>query len=315
MKIIDKPTIQKVIAATPAEQQIAFIEAAFTSLSDGTASVPPVGHLVFQEPPGDLHIKYGYIQGDPYYVIKVASSFYNNSDLGLSNNNGMMLAYDANTGTPLALLQDEGYLTDLRTAIAGAVAAKHLGPSDVKCIGIIGTGVQARMQLQSLAQITQCRKVVVWGRDSAKSSTFKDEMEADGFSVYIASTTSELASHCNLIVTTTSSTSPLLSLADIQPGTHITAMGSDMPGKQELDSAILQVAEIVACDSVSQCLTQGEAAFAVERGEDHGAGFTTIGDIIISPINRSDNAITVADLTGIATQDIKITNLVLNQFL
>lgn len=114
-------------------------------------------------PPGDVHLKYGYIQGDAYYVIKIASGFYENQKLGLPSSNGLMLLFCQKTGELLSILLDEGYLTDLRTATAGAIAAKYLAPRKVNCIGIVGTGTQARLQLRNLKRITDCRNVIVWG--------------------------------------------------------------------------------------------------------------------------------------------------------
>ena len=165
MKLLNKKEITEVIRNTDPNELIKYIETAFISYSDGTANIPPVGHLGFEAPPADIHIKYGHIKEDPYYVIKIASGFYDNPSIGLPSSNGMMLAFDAKTGTPACILSDEGYLTDLRTALAGAVAAKHLAPKHVSCIGIIGTGIQARFQLQYLKHVTDCKTVFVFGRD------------------------------------------------------------------------------------------------------------------------------------------------------
>lgn len=311
MRIIDLSQIRKVIAESSCEDLLQCIEDAFTALSDGSANVPPVGHLGFTEPPGDMHIKYGYIKDAPYYVVKIASGFYQNQNIGLPNNNGMMLVFNAKTGLPECLLQDEGYLTDLRTALAGAVAAKHMGPQDVKAIGIIGTGIQARMQLEMLNWITDCKEVYVYGRSTAKSVQYQEDMNKQGFSVSVSTSPADVAAHCNLIVTTTASQKPLLFASDIRPGTHITAMGADAPGKQELDPEILSKATILACDSKAQCLHHGETHFAVSEGLIEEDRVKEIGSLLKAPARRKKSDITMADLTGIATQDIKIASFVL----
>lgn len=311
MKIIGLDQIRQVIAKSSREALIQCIEEAFVALSDGSATVPPVGHLGFSQPPGDMHIKYGYVKDDPFYVVKIASGFYENQAMGLPNNNGMMLVFNAKTGMPECLLQDEGYLTDLRTALAGAVAAKHLGPEQVEAIGIIGTGVQARMQLEILSWITDCKKVFVYGRSADKSKQYQADMNEQGFSVHICQTPAEVAAHCNLITTTTASQIALLSASDIRPGTHITAMGADAPGKQELDPEILNRASLVACDSKDQCLHHGETQFAVTKGLIREEEVTEIGELVKTPFERTEDDTTVADLTGIATQDIKIASFVL----
>ena len=111
-----------------------------------------MGELSFNDPPGDVHIKYGYITGDEYYVIKIASGFWNNEQLGISNGQGMMLLFKQQTGQCEAILLDDAYLTDVRTAVAGAICAE-LFTNEVNCIGVLGTGLQARMQVQYLKNI------------------------------------------------------------------------------------------------------------------------------------------------------------------
>ena len=312
MNILSKEEIIQIANNIESENQIKYIESAFLAYSDGSANVPPVGYLGFDNPPGDVHIKYGYIQNDPYYVIKIASGFYNNIESNLPVGNGMMLAFNAQTGMTECLLQDEGYLTDLRTGLAGAIAGKHLGPKITNRIGIIGTGVQARLQLTSLAYVNPCKEVLVWGRDRVKAEKYKNDMQNAGFNVEIANTIAEVPASCNLIVTTTPSKTPLLKAEQILPGTHITAMGSDADGKQELDPEILGKAVTVACDSISQCADHGEVFHAIQAGLLNTEELIEVGQAISNPIQRDKNAITVADLTGIATQDIKITSMVLD---
>ncbi len=308
MKLLDKPVIEHIIAAIPNEELLACIAQAFVAYSNGSATVPPVGYLKLAAP-GDVHIKYGHIKNDPYYVIKIASGFYNNPALGLPSSNGMMLVFNATTGAPECLLQDEGYLTDLRTALAGAIAAKHMAPP-VKQIGILGTGIQARLQLQWLKAVTPCRKVLVYGRTKEKALEYQQAMNRKGFEVCIANSVQEVAQQCNLIVTTTPSNQPLIAAADVQPGTHITAMGADAEGKQELEASLLLKATVV-CDSIQQCVDHGEACHAVKAGM-APEQLLEMGDVIEQGLNRTDNMITIADLTGIATQDIKIAALTLH---
>ncbi|MCP4721644.1 MAG: ornithine cyclodeaminase family protein, partial [Desulfobacteraceae bacterium] len=233
------------------------IEKGFIAYSRGEVIVPPVGELVFKNPPGDTHIKYGYIKDTPFYVIKIASGFYENPALGLASSSGLMLVCSQKTGFPLAILLDEGYLTNVRTAVAGQIAAKHMAQKKIRAIGVLGTGIQARMQVAWLSSVTPCKKIFVWGRTPKNLKLYKKEMETKGYEVTMAKTPADVAKACNLIVTTTPSRTPLLTEADIRPGTHITAMGSDTPQKQELDSNILKKADLVVADSVSQCRERG----------------------------------------------------------
>ncbi len=291
---------------------VPIIEEGFVAYSEGKAVVPPVGELLCRDPPGDVHIKYGYLRGDAFYVIKIASGFYENPKLNLPSGNGLMLLFNQKTGELLSILLDEGYLTDLRTAAAGAIAAKYLAPQTVRRIGIVGTGVQARLQLSLLKDITPCRDVIVWGRDSAKLARYKQEMEPEGYSIATTMNTSNVTSTSNLIVTATASTTPLLSAEQIQTGTHITAVGADTPEKQELDPAVLAKADIVVADSISQCMERGDIAHAVREGLINENSLVELGHIISGNARgrTSQDQITVADLTGVAVQDIQIAKAV-----
>ncbi|MEM7346008.1 MAG: ornithine cyclodeaminase family protein, partial [Chloroflexota bacterium] len=153
-------SLDQIKTALPSLDLMEVIEAGFVAYSADQSVVPPVGELLMDK--GEVHIKYGYLKDDDYYVIKVASGFHGNAALGMSPNNGMMLLFSQHTGEAVSILLDEGYLTDIRTAVAGAIAAKYLAPKDVRCIGVVGTGIQARLQLEYLKPVTPCRKVLVW---------------------------------------------------------------------------------------------------------------------------------------------------------
>ena len=158
------------------------IEEGFVAYSQGKTIIPPVGELLFKEPPGDLHIKYGCIIGTEYYVIKIASGFYENYKLNLPNYEGLMLVFSQKTGHLLCILLDEAYLTDIRTAAAGAVCARYLSPKQIGCVGIIGAGKQGRLQLEYLKSIIPCRKALVWGLNRDELDRYEKDMEAIGFS-------------------------------------------------------------------------------------------------------------------------------------
>jgi len=307
---VDIVSLEQIKEILPSIDLIPAIEAGFTAYSAGKAVVPPVGELLMDR--GDVHIKYGYLRGDKYYVIKIASGFYDNPGLGLPSGNGLMLLFDQQTGELVSILLDEGHLTDTRTAVAGAIAAKHLAPRNVERIGIIGTGVQARAQLMYLARVNACRDVIVFGRGEEQLSRYEREMKKHGFTIEVTNNTEDVLNTCNLIVTTTPSTTPLLEASGVRKGTHITAVGSDTPQKQELDPAILQKADLVVADSIAQCLERGEIHKAIESGHISGDELTELGDIIAGNTagRVSEEQITVADLTGVAVQDIKIATAV-----
>ena len=301
--------------ALPHINVVAAMERAFVAYSEGRAVVPPVGELEFEKPPGDVHIKYGYVRGEEFYVIKVASGFYENPALGLSSSDGLMLLFRQRTGELAAILLDEGRLTDVRTAAAGAACAKHLAPREVRCIGIVGTGIQARLQLEWLKGVVTCREAVVWGRDDDRLAACAADMTALGFTIVLTRDIRRLAECCNLIVTTTPSREALLDASMIRPGTHITAVGADAPSKRELAGDVLRRADVVVADSLAQCRVRGEIARAVEDGLFDMSHAVELGAVIAGRAagRRDDRQITVADLTGVAVQDMAIAQEIFKQ--
>ena len=293
------------------------IERGFVEYSRGNSVVPPVGELLFNQPPGDVHIKYGYIKNQDNYVVKIASGFSENYKAGLSSSHGVMVMFDKNTGYLKCVLHDEGYLTNVRTAVAGSICAKYIAPSNINTIGIIGTGIQARMQLEYLKMVTDCREVLVLGRNKEKISKYIEDMKSHGFKINVASNSRELCKNSNLIITTTNANESLIQKDDIKEGTHITAMGSDTPEKRELDPEILNIADAVVVDSIPQCLERGETKNALDRNLLKEEDLIEIGTIIDSgkKLRKNNNEITVADLTGVAVQDIMITNAVYEQLI
>lgn len=299
-------------------QLILEIETGFVLYSEGKVVVPPVGFLNFEEPPGDVHIKYGYVTGDNVYVLKIASGFPQNVELGLPTADGLILVFSQKTGHLEVILHDECWLTDMRTAAAGAVAARHLAPDAVNRIGIVGTGVQARMQLELLRGVVGCRDCLVWGRNPDKVQRMLAELDASetirdwGLDIEAASTLDDLVAACNLIVTTTSAREPLIRAEVVLPGTHITAMGSDDHGKQELEATLLERADLVVADSISQCVDHGECCHAVRENRIEESSILELGNVIGNPGTgrTSNDQITVADLTGVAIQDIQIARMV-----
>jgi ornithine cyclodeaminase len=306
MRVYHRAEIEKAVDPAAAIDAIAD---GFAAFSKGNVIVPPVGHLEFKNPTGEMHIKYGYRLDDDVFVVKIATGFYENPAHGLSSSSGLLLVWSARTGFPQALLLDEGYLTDLRTAAAGAVAAKYLAPKNLRAIGIVGSGIQAHLQLDLLRHVTQCRRAVIWARDPAKARSFK----VDGFSIEVADSVAALCGQCNLIVTTTPSREPLIAAGDVRPGTHITAVGADSPGKQELDASLFAKAVVLAVDSRAQCFDHGDSVHALNSHLVEPSRFVELGEIIAGTARgrTSEEQITIADLTGLAVQDIEIAKLAL----
>jgi len=165
---------------------ISAMEQAFAAYSTGRAQLPAVIHLDIPEDEapgnaapqnrGEIHVKAGYLNGGPYYAVKIVSGFPNNPQLGLPANDGMIVVFDARTGAPAAFLLDNGFITDFRTGAAGAVAARHLARAKISSVAVIGTGAQARYQLEMLALERTFSEVRIWGRDRDKACACADDL-------------------------------------------------------------------------------------------------------------------------------------------
>lgn len=288
------------------------IEQGFVAYSEGKVVVPPVGEMMFEDPPGEVHIKYGFIKNGEYYVIKIAGGFYENYKINLPTNTGLMLLFNQKSGQLLSILLDEGYLTAVRTAAAGAIVAKYLAPKHIDCIGVFGAGSQGRMQVEYLKPILDCMDVMVWGINQEELEAYRSYMKPRGYNIHTTLDPNFIASSCNFIVVATPSKTPLLYSDQIKKGTHITAMGSDTPEKQELDEKILQMADIVVTDSLDQCQSRGEIYHALNAGVLEADELVELGNVILRKDLRrtSDEQITVADLTGVAVQDYQISKAV-----
>jgi ornithine cyclodeaminase len=221
----------------------------------------------------------------------------------------VILVFSSQTGELRAILQDEGFLTDARTAAAGAVAAKLLAPSNVERIGIIGAGTQGRLQLAYLAEVIPTRQAIVWSRSRHRARAYRVE----GFEVEVADSVRELAEKCRLIVTATCSHEWVIGMADVVAGTHITAVGADRGGKQELQPELFARARVRAVDSRSQCALFGDSSWALRKGFVQPGDLVELGELITGtkPGRQNDSDISIADLTGVAVEDIQIAKLAL----
>ena len=303
---IDIKTIRKALEDV---DLLEIMSDAFIAHSSGRSVIPPVGELLVDGPPaGEVHIKYGYVRGGRHYVVKIASGFPENDRSGLPSGNGMMLLFDLRTGALSSILHDEGHLTDVRTAAAGALVSRVLSPMPVDAVGILGTGVQARLQAIFAVRHLGCRRVVLWGRNDDHVRDARQEIMSHGIRVDRASSVDEVTESCRLIITCTSATTPLIGPGRIRPGTHVTAVGSDTPEKQELDCSILESADLVVVDSIPQSVLRGEVSRAIKAGLLKDDRIVEIGSILNGsvPGRISDDQVTVADLTGVAVQDLAI---------
>lgn len=291
------------------------VEGAFRSLSLGEASLPAVMHIDFPKTEGEVHVKGAHIHSSNHFVIKIATGFYGNPSRGLAVNGGCVLVMSAQTGLPLVLLVDNGLLTDMRTGAAGAVAAKYMAHARLEKVGVIGSGMQARQQIRALAEVREVPRIEVWSRNSLRTEAYAEEMTTEGFDVALGRDPESVVAGSDLVITTTSSRTPIVKAEWLSPGVHINAVGSDTPDKQELDPRILARADAVVVDRLDQCLDSGELHHAVNGGIMEATQIVgELGDLVAGRVacRVDDLQITVCDLTGVGVQDAAAASVVLD---
>ena len=292
------------------------VEKAFAALATLPVAMPPIMRLDIPEFRGEVDVKTAYVPGFDGFAIKVSPGFFDNPLLGLPSLNGLMILFSARTGLVQALLLDNGYLTDVRTAAAGAVAARHLAREDASVAAIFGAGMQARLQLQALLLVRPIRSLRIWARDHGRAERLAREIAAAHGIETVALTDPRQALHAaDIIVTTTPAEQPIIQADWLEPGQHLTAMGSDAEHKNEIDPAVFARARYVA-DRLSQTRLLGELHHALKAGTvATDQPFAELGAVIAgqAPGRLSASDITFCDLTGTGVQDTAIANLALSR--
>lgn len=304
MRVVPYEEVRAV--ATPG-RIVEAVRVGFMAHASGRVRQALTSHLAFAGDggarAGDCHVKWGHDEASTYFVIKVATSFYSNPQHGLPSSNGLVLLMSAQTGEPVALLEDRGWLTDARTAAAGVLASEAAGIERIDTLGVLGTGIQAGLQARWIAAHRQVSRVLVWGRRPGAAGQLVADLRASGIESAVAERVSDLATQSDLIVTTTPSFTPLLMNSDVKDGTAIVAIGADARGKRELDRALLHRADRIICDDPAQCLDHGELQ---DSGIDAGR-LERIGELLLKSETKGASraaGVTIVDLTGIATQDV-----------
>jgi len=307
LRVFDAWAIQNMVT-----DRLALVSAAraFKALARGRVTVPPPMGAEFADVNGEVHVKGAYLHGSPVFVFKVATGFYSNVQFGVPTGSGMVLVFDSETGFPRCILADEGYLTDLRTAAAGALAATHLVQEKPLRVAIIGAGVQAHLQLRLISKVRTIADVRIWSRARPSRDRCATKMHDElAIPVQGADTVAEATEGADLILTVTPSKSPLIEPGHLSAGATLIAVGSDGPTKQEVAPEVLAAADKVVTDLTSQCVTLGELHHAVKGGHMgieavHGE----LGQIVDGkvPGRENDTEIIICDLTGVGAQDAAI---------
>jgi ornithine cyclodeaminase/alanine dehydrogenase-like protein (mu-crystallin family) len=306
VRMLDEREIRELVG--PAEA-LAAVREAFVRLAAGEATLPPILDFEFPEHDGDAHIKGAHLHGDPRFSVKVATGFYRNPERGLSVTSGLSVVFSAETGKLDTLLFDNGYLTELRTGAAGALGADLLARRELEEVLIVGAGGQARFQLEALLGVRRPARVSVFARSAERAAALVAEIEQQhGLPAEVADELEDAVRRADLIVTTTPARAPLIRAEWLRPGVHVTAMGSDLPEKQELDVEVLRRADVVAVDHLPSASRHGELHHALEAGAIALADVIALGDLAAGTVagRTSEDQITVVDLVGVGVQDAAV---------
>ncbi len=305
------PIIEEAALRAAMTPQIAVevVREAFRADGEGRAHVPAVINLEVPARRGEFHVKTALIDGVPHVAVKIASGFYDNPAKGLPSGSGLMAVFDADTGLPVALLLDNGFLTDIRTGAAGAVAAEALAPAAIATVGVLGSGLQARHQVRCLRCVRRISRLVAWSPDRSRLDAYVREMRHEGLDAHARPTPEAVCRDADLLITATPARAPLVQPEWLRTGQHVTALGSDSPGKQELDAGCLARADLVVVDRLTQCAAFGELRHALEAGLLRpDRVHAELGEIIagLKPGRTAPSQITIMDLTGVGFQDTAI---------
>lgn len=288
-------------------EAIEAVKAAFAALAEGRMNVPGDFGLKLPKARGEVQVQGSYLEHDPNYVIRVSGFFQENAALELPQQSSLTCVFDAVTGFPAAIMIDNGYLSMIRIAAAGALAAEYLANKQLAQVTVIGSGNPAYMQLKSLITVRNIRSVSVWASSEFSADSYAQSMIEDyEVDIRIARSIEEAVRAADLIIIADGSRQPLIKADWLKPGVHITAVGCKGLIKQVLEIEVLSRAEVIITDDFKQCAVFGEIRHGLEAGVITKADVQgDLCDVIIGKIpGRVDpRQITLADLTGLEVQD------------
>lgn len=289
------------------DEVIALIERGFAADAKGEhRNFPVVRERLAPAHNGIFGIKSG-IAGT-ILGFKAGGFWPGNRERGVLPHQSTMVLFDPDSGQPIALIS-ANRITGLRTGAAGAVAAKYLARPESTKAAIIGCGAQGRTQLKALARVMSLQQVCVWDKVRAAAESFAEELGAEtGLAIHIVADPESAIRSADIVVTTTPGEGPVVKDDWIAPGTHVTAVGADTAGKQELESALLARSTLVV-DNRQQALTLGESQHLKAISANPEALIhAELGEIVagLRPGRSSATEITVFDATGVTFQDLVV---------
>jgi ornithine cyclodeaminase len=310
MLIISESLAQELVSI---EDAIEAVAATFIAMAQGKARNYPVVREVVGHADAVYGVKAGADISAPFLGLKAGGYWPHNLPRGLTNHQSSTLMFDPETGRASGLVS-ANYLTGVRTGAASALATRALSRADATVLGIIGTGGQSVHQLRATAKVRGLTRVHAWDPMPENVARFAASVTALGLD-YVAETSPRaVAEAAEVIITVTPSQKPILLKDWIRPGTHISAMGADTKGKQELDPALVAAARLFV-DEAAQAISIGECQHAYAQGMIGAADLTALGEVLGGRAEgrRSETEITLFDGTGVALQDLVVADLAMRR--
>lgn len=297
----------------PSLQIIAAVESAFGMLAKGKVDVPIPMHIGIHESevagPGDCHIKGGYVEETTTWTVKLANvSFYKNVAKGLPAGSGIFIVCNATNGFPLAVFQENRYLTDLRTGAAGAISVKHFASPKHKRVAFIGTGVIATAMATATHCLHQFTEGFAYGLNEEQTTAFANSLSNDlKYPIKVCKTPQEALLNADVIFTQTPASAQVLQLDWLLPHATIIASGSDQPTKNEIPSDVMAKSKFIT-DLTRQCARVGELRTALAEGKMKESDvYAEMGEVVNgTKAGREGDELIVVDLTGTGAQDAAI---------
>jgi len=283
------------------------VEEAFKQVGSGGAVSPPRPFIDITNHQGNLLLNCGYLSQSDALAVKVATSYPNNTKLGLPTVGSLFALFDPKTGGLLALMEGT-YLTAIKTGAEGAVAAKYLAPRNAKRVGIIGSGVQGETQLWGLVEVLKIEEASVYGRDWKRRELFKDRVEKRfGIPVRAARSSEEVVRESDIVVAATTSLTPVFEGKWLKEGAHVTGVGSFTHNARELDGVTIERAGRVFIDN-QEAVEVGDLRIAFEEGRLRRESVVHLSELVVGRVvgRRREVEITVFKSVGGAPYDVSI---------
>lgn len=310
VRIVEEVTLREKVI--PNDGALEVVEKALGAVALGQVTMPPIQRMDFPASSGEIDTKAAWIEGAATFTVKMSTGFFHNPSRGLPSGNGLMVVFSAETGLVQAVLLDNGYLTNVRTGLAGAVAAKHLSRPDSKVATLVGAGEQAWFQLRGLLLVRPIEEIRVVTRSEEKGAAFKRKVAGiTDAPVHVSTDLKAACEGTDLLISCTPAQAPLVTPDCLHPGMHVTAMGSDAEDKNEIDPRCFERFDFIACDSLAQCYVLGELHHSqVSRDRVVEVGLVAEGK---TAGRGGHEQVTFCDLTGTGAQDAAISAYALSR--